>query len=75
MRHKGVRPTYELQVLDFKRKIYIEYLPDDEYRVWNRRQLKSGCGKRTNVDNYEVIGKCYYCKHCDEWFNKEQWCD
>ena len=73
MRHKGIRPTYELQVLDNKRKLYLEEFPNGGYRVWNKRMLKSGCGKRTDISEYEVIGECYYCKHCDEWFHKDQW--
>lgn len=73
MRHKGIRPTHVLEVLSFKKKTYIEIFPDGGYRVWNKRQLKSGCGKYTDVERHEIIQDCYYCKHCREWFNEEQW--
>lgn len=69
--HKGVRPTYDIQMLDFKRKIYLEELPCGGYRLWNRRQLFSGCDNET--DSPMEMRGCYYCKTCDEWFNKEQW--
>lgn len=70
--HVGTRPTYELQVLDFKRKLYIEEFPDGGYRIWNKRMLKSGCNKTIDNDPEEMRG-CLYCPWCDEWFNREQW--
>lgn len=69
--HKGIRPTYDLVLLDFKRKIYCEEYPNGDYRIWNKRMLKSGCNVVTKT--VREMMDCYYCATCDEWFNKEQW--
>jgi hypothetical protein len=72
--HKGIRPIADIEVLDFKRKLYIEELPDGTYRVWTKKQLNSGCNLVTRSLAYrdELMG-CFYCKHCNEWFSKDQW--
>ena len=69
--HKGIRPIHDIEMLDFKRKIYIEEFPDGSYRLWTNKQLKSGCGKTVNIIS-ELMG-CIYCKHCNEYFSKDQW--
>jgi len=71
-RHKGIRPTYEIQLINWKKRIYIEDLPDEEYRVWNLRMLNSGCGKIISGDEISLMG-CIYCPTCDQYFNEEQW--
>lgn len=71
LRHKGIRPKYEVQVLDFKRKLYIEELPDGSYKVWTKKQLNSGCDYIAKYAN-ELMG-CQYCPWCNEWFSMDQW--
>lgn len=71
MVHVGIRPEYPLTRIDNKRKIYFEQFPDGEYRIWNLRMLKSGCGKE--VDEIKEMMDCIYCPTCKEWFNTEQW--
>lgn len=71
-RHKGIRPTHELILINWKKSIYMEEFPDGAYRVWNLRMLKSGCGKILEDDEILLSG-CIYCHHCDEYFNEEQW--
>lgn len=72
LRHIGIRPIYNIELLDFKRKIYIEEFPDGSYKLWNKRQLKSGCNRIAWGEVLEMRD-CYYCPTCDEWFNKNQW--
>lgn len=71
MIHKGVRPTYHIQVLDFKRKLYIEEFPDGTYKVWTKKQLRSGCGD--TIDHISELMGCIYCPTCNEYFSKDQW--
>lgn len=71
LRHVGIRPTHELQVLDFKRKIFIEEFPDGSYNLWNIKMLKSGCNWVIK-ETHELMD-CYYCPACNEWFSKNQW--
>lgn len=72
-KHIGIRPIYEIVMLDFKKKIYLEEYPDGKWRLWNKRMLKSGCGYITTT--LKEMRECYYCHHCDEWFSKDQWED
>lgn len=72
LKHVGVRPQYDIQLLDFKRKIWVEELPDGELKLWNERQLKSGCGYST-IDRGAYLENCVYCPVCDEWFSFNQW--
>lgn len=71
-KHKGIRPSYPIALINWKKSIYIEDLPGDGYRIWNLRMLNSGCGKIL-VDDEIVLSGCIYCPHCDEYFNQEQW--
>lgn len=72
-KHKGIRPTHPIALINWKRSIYIEDYPDsDEYRIWNLRMLNSGCGKILQGDEL-VLSGCIYCPTCDEYFNEEQW--
>jgi hypothetical protein len=81
LRHVGIRPTHPTQVLDFKRKTYLEEFPNGTYKIWTKKLLSSGCGydykfdedlKRSDVK--ELQG-CLYCPRCDEYFSKDQWED
>lgn len=71
LKHKGIRPTYPLLQLDFKRKLYYEEFPDGKIKIWNKRTLISGCD--TVVENPRRLMECYYCPKCDEWFSVDQW--
>ncbi len=72
MRHVGVRPEYDIELIEDgrTRKTYIERLPDGGYRVWNKRLLRSGCGEE--IDVIEVIDNLIYCHVCKEWANESQ---
>lgn len=72
LRHKGMSPTYEIKVSDFKRNIYYEEYPDGSIVHWNKKLLKSGCGKVVEDPDEELMG-CWYCPRCDEWFNPKHW--
>lgn len=72
-KHKGIRPTGILTILNFKKNWYHEELPDGTDRIWTERQLRSGCGKTTETDHYETMRGCSYCPTCDEYFSDEQW--
>lgn len=73
MKHKGVRPTYELSEL--KRVgvnvIYQEVFPDGSVKWWNERQLQSGCGRE--LTEYKEVDKLAYCPWCKEWFHRSQY--
>lgn len=69
--HKGIKPLHELQVLDFKRKIYYEECLDGSYKLWTERQLNSGCD--FIIREIKEMRGCIYCPWCDEWFSKNQW--
>lgn len=71
LRHKGIRPVHPVEVLDFKRKLFIEDYPDGGYKIWTQRMLRSGCDKI--VEDIHELRDCYYCPRCDEWFHKDQW--
>jgi len=71
LRHVGIRPTHSLELLDFKRKIYIEVFEDESYKLWTERMLRSGCDKIMNSTK-AVLG-CFYCSTCDEYFSEDQW--
>lgn len=74
LRHVGIRPKYSLTLIDFKKKIWEEEYPSGKVRLWNLRQLNSGCGQV--FEGYQLeIYDCIYCPHCDEYFSKEQWYD
>jgi hypothetical protein len=73
MRHIGIKPMYPLEMLDFKRKIYLEEMPDGQIRLWNKRMLKSGCGNTIEPHEYKEVDDCIYCPYCDEFFSYEQW--
>lgn len=77
MRHVGIRPVFELTVLDFKRCLWVETFPDGSTRVWNKRMLRSGCNEVTKQPRELTIGitgeVLLYCPHCDEYYAKEQW--
>lgn len=70
--HVGVRPEYEIREVDRfgVNRIYREERPDGSYKIWNERQLESGCGfgltKVVEADNL------LFCRYCDEWFSKDQ---
>ena len=71
--HKGIRPLFPIQIINWKKSIYLEEFPDDTgYRIWNLRMLNSGCGKSLTGDEI-ILSGCIYCPHCDEYFNEEQW--
>lgn len=77
LKHVGIRPVYELTLLNWKRCLYVEELPNGKDRIWTKRMLRSGCNEVTNdplvltvdVTNEELL----YCPYCDEYFAKEQW--
>jgi hypothetical protein len=71
-KHKGIRPSFEIALINWKKSIYIEEYPNGNYRIWNLRMLNSGCGKILEDDEILLSG-CIYCPHCDEYFNEEQW--
>lgn len=71
--HKGVRPAYPIEVSDFKRKLFIEELPDGDYKIWNIKLLKSGCGSILDSEFITLLMGCIYCPWCDEYFSKDQW--
>lgn len=73
LRHVGLHPTHPIELLDFKRKLYIEDFPDGTYKIWNKRQLNSGCGKTVPLTYMREMRGCIYCPWCDEWFSKKQW--
>lgn len=74
MRHIGIRPENPIHLVDFRKKIYYEDLPNGKEKRWTLRQLNSGCGKDVKGEMWlrEDRG-CYYCPWCDEWFSKNQW--
>lgn len=71
IKHVGIRPLHPLTLVDYKRKIYYEYFPDGSYRVWNERQLNSGCGVETEL--ILTMSGCLYCPACKEYFSDNQW--
>ena len=72
LRHLGIRPKHSLTLIDFKKKIWEEVYPSGKVRIWNLRQLNSGCGRV--FEGYQLeIYDCIYCPYCDEYFAKEQW--
>lgn len=73
IKHIGRRPQYPVQVLDFKRKTYIEEFPDGSYKIWNKKMLNSGCDGV--VEEIKELYDCIYCPHCNEYFSKDQWED
>lgn len=73
MRHVGIKPLYPLEMLDFKRKIYLEEMPDGQIRLWNKRMLKSGCNNEISPEEFKELDECIYCPYCDEFFSYEQW--
>lgn len=71
--HKGVRPKYNLTLIDFKKKIYYEEDPNGNFiKYWNMRMLNSGCNNVIRIAPKELMD-CYYCPRCDEYFSKDQW--
>jgi hypothetical protein len=69
--HKGVRPVYDIYLVDFKKKIYYEEYPNGTIKLWNLRTLNSGCGNVISAPR--ELMDCYYCPKCDEYFSKNQW--
>jgi hypothetical protein len=72
--HKGVRPVYPIEMLDFKRKIWLEECPDGRIKLWNSKMLTSGCNNELDIPVRELEG-CIYCPWCDEYFSYDQWED
>ena len=71
LKHKGVRPTYHVELMDYKKQLYIEICPDGRRPVWNNRMLTSGCGGLiTKVVEWNGL---VYCPWCKEYFSRNQW--
>lgn len=73
LRHKGIRPKYELQFdKGYKDNWhhFFEPHPNGGGKYWSKRELISGCNKKL-VDPPRKENLTY-CKYCDEWFDNKQ---
>lgn len=73
MRHVGVRPEHlPLERAESKKKrvTYYENFPDGSYKIWNTRQLNSGCN--STLTDPETDGNLIYCYICKAWFHENQ---
>jgi len=62
--HTGARPEGVTREYEGRRWELVEELPLGGIRYWDKRQLKSGCGKKVIDKGGELV----YCPHCDGWF-------
>lgn len=69
--HKGVRPKFPIELVDYKRGLFEEQCLDGKRPLWNSRMLNSGC--QNVFSNVKERDGLYYCPCCDEWFSKNQW--
>jgi len=71
--HSGQRPKYEFVDNDRKgfEKMHFEKYPDGSGKWWTDKMLKSGCGRRVDFTDAELI----YCPHCDQTFSRKEFTD
>jgi len=70
--HVGIRPTHRLEYYEGRKRqeTYHEIFPNGSYRIWTKKMLKSGCGKKIKTIK-QLLG-LIYCPYCDEYFSRDQ---